>query len=81
MVKRFRMIADDIFAQVAETGAYSPKFPVSKDELVRYAEESKVAALKRASEAGYRTYLYIHRHGQPEDQCLPCRQPSRPGRA
>lgn len=32
--------ADDIFAQVAETGAYSPKFPVSKDELVRYADGS-----------------------------------------
>mgnify|MGYP003316439109 CR=1 FL=1 len=113
--------ADDIFAQVAETGAYSPKFPVSKDELVRYADgstydesikesfrsnavrvegdcvrfdkgvvnsytmalfanflqdrfldrgesfsqetvfshPSKVAALRRASEAGYRTYLYF----------------------
>ena len=113
--------ADDIFAQVAQTGAYSPKFPVSKDELVRYAESStygdavkdlfrgeavrvegdcvrfdrvavnsytmalfanflqdrfldrsesfsqetvfshpsKVAALKRAAEAGYRTYLYF----------------------
>ena len=113
--------ADEIFAQVSETGAYSPKFPVSKNELVRYADgstydesvkavfrsdavrvegdcvrfdktavnsytmalfanflqdrfldrgesfsqetvfshPSKVAALKRASEAGYRTYLYF----------------------
>lgn len=120
--------ADDIFAQVARTGAYSPKFPVSKDELVRYAEEStygadvkevfrgaavrvegdcirfdknivnsytmalfanflqdrfldrgesfsqetvfshpsKVAALKRASEAGYRTYLYFIATGNPK---------------
>lgn len=113
--------ADDILAQVSETGAYSPKFPVSKAELMKYAEEStydeevkavyrsedvqvdgdcvrfgksainsytialfanflqdgfldrgesfsqetvfshpsKVAALKRAFEAGYRTYLYF----------------------
>ena len=113
--------ADEILAQVSRTGAYSPKFPVSKDELVRYAERStygeevknvfrgtsvqvegdcvrfeksavnsytmalfanflqdrfldrgesfsqetvfshssKVAALKRAHEAGYRTYLYF----------------------
>lgn len=120
--------ADDIFAQVAETGAYSPKFPVSKDELVRYADgstydesvkesfrgnavrvegdcvrfdkgvvnsytmalfanflqdrfldrgesfsqetvfshPSKVAALKRASEAGYRTYLYFIATGNPK---------------
>lgn len=120
--------ADDIFAQVSKTGAYSPKFPVSKDELVRYAEEStygedvkaafrgeavrvegdcvrfdkgavnsytmalfanflqdrfldrgesfsqetvfshpsKVEALKRASEAGYRTYLYFIATTDPE---------------
>ena len=120
--------ADDIFALVAKTGAYSPKFPVSKDELVRYAEDStygedvkavfrgvavriegdcvrfdkeavnsytmalfanflqdrfldrgesfsqetvfshpsKVAALKRASEAGYRTYLYFIATGNPK---------------
>ena len=120
--------ADDIFAQVSKTGAYSPKFPVSKDELVRYAEvstygedvkaafrgdsvrvegdcvrfdrnavnsytmalfanflqdrfldrgesfsqetvfshPSKVAALKRASEAGYRTYLYFIATGSPK---------------
>lgn len=32
--------ADDILAQVLHTGAYSPKFPVSKAELVKYAEES-----------------------------------------
>jgi len=32
--------ADDIFAQVARTGAYSPKFPVSKEELVAYADGS-----------------------------------------
>lgn len=119
--------ADDIFVQVARTGAYSPKFPVSKDELVRYAEgstyddavkdvfrsevvriegdcvrfgkdavnsyamalfanflqdrfldrnesfsqetvfshPSKVAALRRASEAGYRTYLYFIATGNP----------------
>ena len=35
--------ADDIFAQVLRTGAYSPKFPVSRDELVRYAEMSTYA--------------------------------------
>lgn len=120
--------ADDIFAQVSKTGAYSPKFPVSKDELVRYAEAStydadvkavfrseaiqveedcvrfdksainsytmalfanflqdrfldrgesfsqetvfshpsKVAALKRAYEAGYRTYLYFIATSDPE---------------
>lgn len=120
--------ADDIFALVAKTGAYSPKFPVSKDELVRYAEDStygedvkavfrgeavriegdcvrfdkvavnsytmalfanflqdrfldrgesfsqetvfshpsKVAALKRASEVGYRTYLYFIATGNPK---------------
>ena len=120
--------ADDIFAQVSATGAYSPKFPVSKDELVRYAENStygdevkaafrgesvrvegdcvrfgkdavnsytmalfanflqdrfldrgesfsqetvfshpsKVAALKRASEAGYRTYLYFIATANPK---------------
>ena len=113
--------ADEIFALVAKTGAYSPKFPVSKEELVRYADAStygdevkaafrgdcvrvvddcvrfdrtavnsytmalfanflqdrflsrgesfsqetvfshpsKVEALKRAREAGYRTYLYF----------------------
>lgn len=113
--------ADDIFALVAKTGAYSPKFPISKDELVGYAERStygdevkdvfrgtavsvegdcvrfektavnsytmalfanflqdrfldrgesfsqetvfshpsKIAALKRAQDAGYRTYLYF----------------------
>lgn len=113
--------ADDILAHISQTGAYSPKFPVSKDELVRYAEHStydenvksvfrgasvqvegdcvrfeksavnsytmalfanflqdrfldrgesfsqetvfshpsKTAALKRAHEAGYRTYLYF----------------------
>ncbi|MCR5413503.1 MAG: hypothetical protein K6F50_02085 [Kiritimatiellae bacterium] len=32
--------ADDIFALVAKTGAYSPKFPVSKEELVSYAEST-----------------------------------------
>lgn len=32
--------ADEILAQVSQTGAYSPKFPVSKEELVRYAERS-----------------------------------------
>ncbi len=32
--------ADDIFALVAKTGAYSPKFPVSKEELVSYADGS-----------------------------------------
>ena len=32
--------ADDIFALVAKTGAYSPKFPISKGELVGYAERS-----------------------------------------
>ena len=120
--------ADDIFALVTKTGAYSPKFPVSKDELTRYAEgstygedvkavfcgeavriegdcvrfdrgavnsytmalfanflqdrfldrgesfsqetvfshPSKVAALKRASEAGYRTYLYFIATGNPK---------------
>ena len=119
--------ADDIFAQVARTGAFSPKFPVSKEELVRYAEDSsygedvkdvfrggrvriegdcvrfdkcavnsytmtlfanflqdrfldrgesfsqetvfshpsKVIALKRAHEAGYRTYLYFVATGNP----------------
>ena len=113
--------ADDILAQVLRTGAYSPKFPVSKAELGKYAEEStydeevksvyrgeairvegdcvrfeksainsytialfanflqdrfldrgesfsqetvfshpsKVSALRRAFEAGYRTYLYF----------------------
>ena len=120
--------ADDIFALVAKTGAYSPKFPVTKDELVRYAEgstygedvkaafrgeavrivgdcvqfdktavnsytmalfanflqdrfldrgesfsqetvfshPSKVEALKRASETGYRTYLYFIATSDPE---------------
>lgn len=119
--------ADDIFAQVFETGVFSPKFPVSKDELILYAERStygddvksvyrsdavrvdndcvrfekaavnsytmalfanflqdrfldrgesfsqetvfshpsKVEALKRASEAGYRTYLYFVATGNP----------------
>ena len=119
--------ADDIFEQVLKTGAYSPKFPVSKDELVRYAEDStygenvkgvfrgdavrvegdcvrfdrlavnsytmalfanflqdrfldrgesfsqetvfshpsKIAALKRAIESGYRTYLYFIATGNP----------------
>lgn len=113
--------ADEIFALVSETGAYSPKFPVSKEELVRFAEgstysedvkavfrsdsvrvegdcvrfdkvavnsytialfanflqdrfldrgesfsqetvfshPSKVRALKRAAESGYRTYMYF----------------------
>ena len=32
--------ADDIFAQVLDTGVYSPKFPVSKEELLGYAEAS-----------------------------------------
>jgi len=32
--------ADDILVQLRETGAYSPKFPVSKPELVQYAEAS-----------------------------------------
>lgn len=112
--------ADDIFAHVKKEGAYSPRFPVEKDELIRYAESSsydecvkdifrsqlvrvdddcvwfdpkavnsysmalfanflqdrflvrgesfsqetvfshpsKVMALKRAHEVGYRTYLY-----------------------
>lgn len=120
--------ADDILAQVSETGAYSPKFPVSRAELVKYAEEStygeevkavyrgadikvdgdcvrfeksainsytialfanflqdrfldrgesfsqetvfshpsKVAALKRAFEAGYRTYLYFVATANPK---------------
>ena len=119
--------ADDIFAQVFATSAYSPKFPVSKEEIARYAEQStydesvkavfrgeavriegdcvrfdkgvvnsytmalfanflqdrfldrgesfsqetvfshpsKVLALKRASEAGYRTYLYFISTGNP----------------
>jgi len=35
--------ADDIFALVAKTGAYSPKFPVSKEELVAYAEGTTYA--------------------------------------
>lgn len=113
--------ADDIFAHVVKSGAFSPKFPVEKEELVRYAEASsydesvkamfrgdsvaisddcvrfapeainsytialfanflqdrfldrgesfsqetvfshpsKIAALKRAKELGYRTYLYF----------------------
>lgn len=120
--------ADDIFAHVLQTGAYSPKFPVSRDELVQYAEmstyadnvkdsfrgdkvrvegdcvlfdksvvnsytmalftnflqdrfldrgesfsqetvfshPSKVAALKRASDIGYRTYLYFIATGNPK---------------
>lgn len=120
--------ADDILAQVSRTGAYSPKFPVSKDELVRYAEcstyddavkavfrstsvqvegdcvrfekravnsytmalfanflqdrfldrgesfsqetvfshPSKIAALKRANESGYRTYLYFIATANPK---------------
>ena len=120
--------ADDIFAQVLKTGAYSPKFPVSRDELVSYAENttygenvkgvfrseavrvegdcvrfdgsavnsytmalfanflqdrfldrgesfsqetvfshpSKLEALKRASEVGYRTYLYFIATGNPK---------------
>lgn len=32
--------ADDIFAHVAKFGAYSPKFPVEKEELVEYSEKS-----------------------------------------
>lgn len=32
--------ADDIFAHVAKFGAYSPKFPVDKKELVDYSERS-----------------------------------------
>lgn len=32
--------ADEIFAYVAKFGAYSPKFPVEKEELVKYAESS-----------------------------------------
>lgn len=113
--------ADDIFAQVLKTGVYSPKFPVTKAELIQYADAStyaeevkavfrgdsvwvegdcvrfrkssvnsytmalfanflqdqflsrgesfsqetvfshpsKIEALKRAHEAGYRTYLYF----------------------
>ena len=113
--------ADEIFAQVLRTGAYSPKFPVGKDELVQYAKgttycdevkavfagagvrveddcvrfekgvvnsytmalfanflqdrflsrgesfsqetvfshPSKIEALRRAHESGYRTYLYF----------------------
>lgn len=113
--------ADDIFAAVKRSGAYSPKFPVAQEELVAYAESStydesvkncfrsgairvsadcvrfsqeavnsytialftgflqsvaisrgesfsqesvfshpsKVDALKRAMESGYRTYLYF----------------------
>ena len=120
--------ADDILAQVLKTGAYSPKFPVSKAELVKYAEEStygeevkavyrseairvdgdcvrfeksainsytialfanflqdrfldrgesfsqetvfshpsKVAALRRAFESGYRTYLYFVATANPK---------------
>lgn len=120
--------ADDILAQVLKTGAYSPKFPVSKAELVKYAQEStydenvktvyrgeairvdgdcvrfekssinsytialfanflqdrfldrgesfsqetvfshpsKVAALRRAFEAGYRTYLYFVATANPK---------------
>ena len=120
--------ADDILAQVLKTGAYSPKFPVSKAELGKYAEEStydeevksvyrgeairvkgdcvrfeksainsytialfanflqdrfldrgesfsqetvfshpsKVAALRRAFEAGYRTYLYFVATANPK---------------
>lgn len=113
--------ADDIFASVSATGAYSPRFPLSSDELTAYAERStyaesvkncfrsgaihvvddcvkfdaaavssytialftgflqesalargesfsqetvfshpsKIEALRRAQEAGYRTYLYF----------------------
>ena len=120
--------ADDIFAHIARCGAYSPKFPVSKDELVEYTDKStygedvkaafrgdlvrvegdcvrftktavnsytmalfanflqdrflsrgesfsqetvfshvsKVEALKRASELGYRTYLYFIATTDPE---------------
>jgi len=120
--------ADDILAQLLETGAYSPKFPVSKSELVRYADAStygedvrsvfrgdsvrveedcvrfdrtvvnsytvalfagflqdrfldrgesfsqetvfshpsKVDALRRARENGYRTYLYFVATSDPE---------------
>lgn len=119
--------ADDIFAQVARVGAYSPKFPVSKEELITFADNStyadeiktvfrssavqvkgdcvkfeksvvnsytmalfanflqdrflgrgesfsqetvfshpsKVDALKRAFESGYRTYLYFIATGDP----------------
>lgn len=32
--------ADEIFAHVAKFGAYSPKFPVEKEELVEYSEQS-----------------------------------------
>lgn len=32
--------ADEIFAHVAKVGAYSPRFPVTKEELVQYAEAS-----------------------------------------
>ena len=32
--------ADEIFAHVAKAGAYSPKFPVEKADLVAYAESS-----------------------------------------
>lgn len=120
--------ADDILAQVLRTGGYSPKFPITKGELVKYAETSsynaevrsvfrseaiqvtadcvrfekavvnsctialfanflqdrfiergesfsqetvfshpsKVTALKKASESGYRTYLYFIATAAPE---------------
>lgn len=120
--------ADDILAHLLKTGAYSPKFPVSKEDLVRYAEAtdygedvksifrgesvavetdcvrfkreainsytvalftnflqecclrrgesfsqetvfshpSKVEAIRRAFELGYRTYLYFIATASPE---------------
>jgi len=40
--------ADDILLQLATTGAYSPKFPVSKAELVAYADASTYGANVKA---------------------------------
>lgn len=40
--------ADDIFAEVLKTGVYLPKFPVTKEELVHYADESTYAEAVKA---------------------------------
>lgn len=39
--------ADDILAALQTSGAYSPKFPVSKDELMAYADASTYEAAVR----------------------------------